>query len=191
MSLSGKSNIAVISLSENLGKASAVSYGIKYALENYRSKHYSYLDADLAIPLTELQRLLKIINSSDRIQFIFYSKYKNEKIKHSTKRRIISMILNILVKLTLKINVSDTQCGCKIMSYDIATTLFKEEFISKWLFDVEIFWRLIKKKGYIFFQNHCLEVPLEKFQNQEESKIRLLSLLKLPLDFIYIFKKYK
>jgi hypothetical protein len=36
----------------------------------------------------------------------------------------------------------DTQCGAKIMSKEVIEKHFKKKFLTKWLFDVEIFMRM-------------------------------------------------
>ena len=61
----------------------------------------------------------------------------------------------------LKISVYDTQCGCKVMNYNLIPDLFEEKFISKWLFDVELFFRLKRKFGENNIRENCLEVALK------------------------------
>ena len=56
--------------------------------------------------------------------------------------RVIATIISEI----LQIKVYDTQCGCKVFSRDLASEVFIDEFISRWLFDVEI-----------FFEDHCFE----------------------------------
>jgi hypothetical protein len=36
----------------------------------------------------------------------------------------------------------DTQCGAKIMHKEIVEKRFRKKFLTKWLFDVEIFMRM-------------------------------------------------
>jgi hypothetical protein len=41
----------------------------------------------------------------------------------------------------------DTQCGAKIMHKEIVEKRFRKKFLTKWLFDVEIFMRMKKIYG--------------------------------------------
>ena len=47
----------------------------------------------------------------------------------------------------MKIKIYDTQCGAKIFSKKVCEKIFVEKFISQWLFDVELFARLISLYG--------------------------------------------
>jgi hypothetical protein len=41
----------------------------------------------------------------------------------------------------------DTQCGAKVMDREIASKMFNKKFITKWLFDVELFMRMKRYFG--------------------------------------------
>ena len=41
----------------------------------------------------------------------------------------------------------DTKCGAKVMDSEIASKMFNKKFITKWLFDVELFMRMKRYFG--------------------------------------------
>jgi len=91
----------------------------------------------------------------------------------------------------LDIKVYDTQCGCKVFTREISIRLFKNEFISKWLFDVELFFRMIILFGKERAIQKMYEVPLKSWIEKGNSKVKPSYFFKLWLDLYEIRKKYK
>ena len=68
--------------------------------------------------------------------------------------------------------------------------MFKEPFQTKWLFDVELILRVKNKYGKAYCLDNILEVPLLVWQDIGDSKITSADILKLPTDFLKIYKHY-
>lgn len=92
--------------------------------------------------------------------------------------------------MLLGIPVYDTQCGAKIFRSGIALEIFKEDFISYWLFDVELLFRMKRKWGSELM-NQIVELPLHKWKDESGSKVTAFDFLKAPLEMIRIFLRYK
>lgn len=178
-------------LDQNKGKATAVKFGIEKVIQADFS-YYGFIDADLAIPLDELGRLHNEIKE-EGIEFVYSSKNTklNKNLEMKFKRFLVGRILAKMVKLSLKIDVYDTQCGCKMMTKDVVKIAFKDKFISSWLFDIEIFWRLINAFGVDYIQKKTKEVPLQQLFNRGSSKVHITDLLSLPIEFYKIHQFYK
>jgi dolichyl-phosphate beta-glucosyltransferase len=181
-----------ISLPTNQGKAEAVRTGVLMALRTPETNYVAYLDADLAIPLEEFKRLFDITIANPNYQFTFLSKIprKNAEVKQPFKRFFIGRVLAFMNKLSLRLPIYDTQCGCKLMTREIAEQTFISPFISSWLFDIEIFWRILNNKSRAYFTQHTLEVPLNKLIERGPSSISRKALFKLPLEFLKIHRTY-
>ena len=106
-------------------------------------------------------------------------------------RHILGRIIATFISNALGIAVYDTQCGCKIFNGNLAKKVFNEPFISKWLFDVELFFRMIKIHGKQQLKNICREVPLYEWVDVDGSKVSFSYGLKLWYDLFLINKKYK
>ena len=117
-------------LDKNQGKAEAVRQGYFKSKEINEYDYYAYLDADLAIPLSELLRLEEQLIKSRDIQFCFSSKKPNQKneLNQSFKRILVGRVLAQMVKWSLNLNVYDTQCGCKMMTKNLAEFSFNDKF---------------------------------------------------------------
>ena len=184
-------NVKVITLEKNVGKAEAVRQGILYCNENYNHTLIGFLDADLATPLSEFVRVSeRLVNG---ISFAFGSRIRilgseidRTAFRFYTGRAIASIISNLL-----GLNVYDTQCGCKVFSRQLSVHLFRDQFVSRWLFDVELFFKVNNLYGKKVGLEKMEEVPLKKWIHTGNSKIKLSYFFKLWIDLIKIRRKYK
>ena len=85
----------------------------------------------------------------------------------------------------------DTQCGCKVFSKEIAIIAFDKPFISKWLFDVEIFSRILNYYGKEQALQLMEEVPVKKWVDKGESKVKISYFFKLWIDLFAIWQVHK
>jgi len=184
--------INLLHLSKNVGKAEAVRTGILDALKNEHYSYVAFLDADLAIPLEEFKRLFELTTANTHLEFTYLSKIRrvDAAVNQTYKRFLMGRILSAMTRLSLKLPVYDTQCGCKLFSKNIASAVFKLPFISVWLFDIEIFWRILTLKNRAYFTTNTLEVPLNKLMDRGSSKVSGKALFKLPFEFLKIHRTY-
>ena len=139
--------IKILSYEKNKGKGNAVRDGFLYAVRQNMNGNLAYLDADLSTSLEECKLLSKKIN--DKIKFVFGSRIRksNNVIKRKFHRFVIGRSIATIISSILGVSVYDTQCGCKIIDQKLVNKSFSEVFSSRWLFDVEIFLRLINFYG--------------------------------------------
>lgn len=184
-------NIDYRSLNNNVGKAEAVRIGINDCFNHYSLEYIAYLDADLAVSLEECKSLLNKLNSG--IDFCFGSRIKllGSQIDRKTSRFLIGRFIATIISLQLAIDVYDTQCGCKVFKNELVPHLFKNQFISRWLFDVEIFFRLIKLYGRDSIDKKLKEIPLNRWIEKGDSKVRVSYFFKIWFDLIRISKQYR
>ena len=184
-------NVKLLSLDKNVGKAGAVKAGFNFCEVNNSFLKIAYLDADLATTLEECHSISKEINTT--VQFAFGSRIAkiDTNIQRKQHRFFIGRFIATLISKQLDLKVYDTQCGCKIFNKEIASKVFKEDFISKWLFDVEIFHRLIfifKKEN---MKDVAREIPLKSWIDADDSRVKMTYFFKLWFDLLSIKKRYK
>ena len=183
--------VQIVSLLSNSGKAEAVRQGINYCNQNFSHQFIGYLDADLATTLEEFIEVSNYLNKE--IVFCFGSRIRKlgSTIERENSRFLIGRIIATFISHILDLKVYDTQCGCKVFTKEITISLFKKEFISKWLFDVELFFRmklLFGKKSAI---KKMYEVPLKFWIEKGNSKVKATYFFKLWLDLYNINRLYK
>jgi len=183
--------IHILSLEKNSGKAEAVRAGINYCNQNFQHQFIGYLDADLATTLEEFIDLRNYLTGE--IVFSFGSRIRKigSTIERENSRFLIGRVVATFISNILNIKVYDTQCGSKLFTKEISEELFQKEFISKWLFDVEIFYRMI----HLFDREKAItkmhEVPLKLWVEKGDSKVKFTYGFKLWFDLYKISRNYK
>jgi glycosyltransferase involved in cell wall biosynthesis len=180
--------IEVVDLTKNVGKAMAVHAGFNWVFDQEKfsdATTIGYMDADLAAPIRELKRLSEILER-ENMQLVFGSRILKigSNIERKGYRHYLGRIIATLISLSLRLPIYDTQCGAKVFrKNDVTKNLFKKPFISRWLFDVEIFGRV---KQQCDFYNDVKEEPLTEWIEKGGSKITFGDTLKIPLELIKI-----
>lgn len=184
-------NIVVLSTVKNVGKAEAVRTGILHCQSRFQYDKIAYLDADLSTSLEECVAIGQFINST--VIFAFGSRIAllGSTIKRKYHRFLIGRIFATFISKQLKLKVYDTQCGCKVFDLAISNLIFTKPFISKWLFDVEIFHRIAILNGRDKMTEISIEVPLKSWIDTDDSRVKFSYFFKLWYDLILIKKKYQ
>jgi hypothetical protein len=105
--------------------------------------------------------------------------------RHYFSRAVATLICKVLDEA-----IYDTQCGVKTFRFRVAENMFKEPFISKWIFDVEILARYKMSYGTEIFRKKIIEQPVNSWIEKSGSKIRLYYLPGILIDLLKIKKKY-
>jgi dolichyl-phosphate beta-glucosyltransferase len=148
-----------------------------------------YLDADLSTPLEEMNDFDAIFKKRN-VDMVFGSRISRigSHIQRFNYRHYFGRTIATLISLYLKIPIYDSQCGAKFFHKELAKEIFNEPFISRWLFDVELF-RRIQLSGRDI-EHCCWELPLDTWIEKGDSKIKVKDLLKLPVEFMRIVRHY-
>ena len=183
--------IQVISLKKNKGKATAVKTGMGFCLNEKKCDRIAFLDADLSTSLESCFELAQKINTHTK--FVFASRIR--KIDNNIERRwyrfLMGRILATFISNMLNLAVYDTQCGCKIFKRELLPIAFKDPFLSRWLFDVEIFYRLKNHYSAEQLKSFSKEIPLASWVDQGGSKIKLSYGLFVWGDLYNIYRFYR
>jgi len=185
-----QSQIHIIS-QENKGKAEAVRTGIVFCNLNFNHQYIGYLDADLATTLEEFIELENYL--IEDVTFSFGSRIRKigSTIERETSRFLVGRIIATFISQQLNLKVYDTQCGSKLFTKNTSELLFEEKFISKWLFDVELFHRMIRFHGKEKAIRKMYEVPLKMWVEKGNSKVKFTYFFKLWFDLYQISSNYK
>ncbi len=188
-SLAGASS-EVLKLDANCGKAEAVRRGVLAALAGEPS-HIGYWDGDLATPLSEIPMFVELCADGSR-KMIFGSRIQRlgAEINRHWYRHYPGRFIAFWINVILQLPIHDTQCGAKLIEADLVRQIFTEPFISPWLFDVELFARIISLFGRQQASQLIYEVPLQHWNDVGESKISLGYLPKIPVELMKIYRRY-
>lgn len=182
--------ISIIDIKKNIGKAGAVRAGSRYLFTRNDIDAIGFMDADLSTDFRDFKELVKTLKTENKIMVFGSRKSGNDGIKRNATRGILSKIVKGFILLILGLPITDTQCGAKVFKKDVVPTLFEKAFVSRWLFDVEIFLRLKKQMGSKNIMNSIFEQPLMRWVHMEDSKLGLKDSVKIPMKLMQIWFAY-
>ena len=185
-------NIDVISLERNCGKAEAVRQGMLYVTRSNRVAMVGYWDADLSTPLKDLNSLVSVLTSNRACVLAMGSRVKRlgSSIDRQLWRHLTGRIFATFASVISRLPVYDSQCGAKLFRRHAAAIVFREPFVTQWLFDVEILVRLRNRYGLNTVLQAVNEVPLKTWIDVGGSKWRVKRLLGVPVDLLKIHLRY-
>lgn len=137
------------------GKGHQVKIGLQHG--NY--KRYLFMDADLATPLKYIQAFLETAGLNPEAGLITGIRTQ----RHGNPlRKMVSIVFNLLLTVFLGFRQTDTQCGFKLLSFDMRNVVIKKQTNLDWIFDVEYF-IIAKQNNY-----ETIAIPLPDWENDYE-----------------------
>ncbi|MBW1297934.1 glycosyltransferase [Aquimarina litoralis] len=184
--------VSIIDMKKNGGKAAAVRAGSRYFYSNNKIDYIGFIDADLSTDFEDFGDLVKTLEVNNELNFVFGSRTKNasKAIEKDNIRALISKVINVLIILILGLSISDTQCGAKVYRAELVPIVFTESFLSRWLFDVEIFIRMKRYFGKEKTITSIFEQPLKRWVHMDDSKLGLKDSLEIPYRLVSIWFNY-
>lgn len=185
--------IDVFNCEKNGGKAEAVRQGMLHLAndKDLALDYIGFLDADLSTDLNDFDDLVKTIDAYN-YKVVSGSRISRmgANITKASARQVISLTINYIIRKILGMKFKDTQCGAKVLDKDVIPELFKDKFITRWLFDVEMFLRLKKQYGEKA-KELIYEQPLKRWVHADGSKLSMRDSLKIGSQLFRIATHYK
>jgi hypothetical protein len=188
-------SITALRLDRNRGKAEAVRSGMATAQQS-DSAFVGFWDADLATPLSELDRLLEHFQESDTLQMVVGSRVllMGRRIDRNPLRHYTGRVFATVASLALGLPIYDTQCGAKVFrNNDVTRQLFDEAFVSRWVFDVELIARLeriVDARDAATMARYLVEHPLMTWTDIPGGKLKLGDVVRSAVDLARIYMRY-
>ena len=168
-------NLRLMSLSHR-GKGWAVKNGMMAARGEYRV----LCDADLSVPIEQVERLLPPQVQGVDIALGSRATKGAQRIGEPSRRHLMGRIYNVLVRTIAVPGIQDTQCGFKCYRGEVVPSLFQRQTMDGFAFDVEVLF-LAGKDGLTL-----REIPIDWYY-REHSKVRAFrDSLAMTLDLLRI-----
>lgn len=178
------SQVAVLTLEKNSGKAEAVRRGMMAAMEG-KPDIAGFWDADLATPLNELPLFVDVFKARPEIRMVFGSRVRllGHNVTRKPARHYIGRFGSTLISQSLGVQMYDVQCGAKLYRVDdTLRDIFSTPFVSKWIFDAEIIARFVKRRGRERAVREMYELPIREWRDVHGSKVRSRDFVKALRD---------
>jgi glycosyltransferase involved in cell wall biosynthesis len=183
--------LLMFDIQPNGGKAEAVRKGMLYAAEQFKPDYIAFWDADLATPLTEIEPMVKWADKGyDAVMGLRLMRL-GAKVRRKTMRHYLGRCFATVASMMLNLPVYDTQCGSKLFRREVVEAIFQEQFITRWLFDVELLARYKQRYGVEQAIQKIYEYPLFQWEDVDGSQLKSRDFFKAPLELMKIRKRYK
>ncbi|WP_436909620.1 flippase-like domain-containing protein [Halosimplex marinum] len=128
---------------ERLGRGGA----LEYAFERAAGSTLVYFDTDLATDMRHLEELVESVRSGEYDVATGSRWMPENQADRPTKRAVSSLGYNTLVRLFLRSDLQDHQCGFKAVSREAFDALRSEVEDEHWFWDTEVL-VLAQRRGY-------------------------------------------
>ncbi len=192
ISKGNEGNISVYNCERNGGKAEAVRQGMLHMAKDAQYDYIGYLDADLSTDFSDFDELVRTLEDS-QFQIVSGSRISRmgADITKESARKIISKSINLIIQRILGMPFKDTQCGAKVMKRELVGKMFDKTFVTKWLFDVEIFIRMRKLFGRKQAIASICEQPLNRWIHADGSKLSYRDSIRIVLQLLVLSWNYR
>jgi glycosyltransferase involved in cell wall biosynthesis len=158
---SKRENVRLLQNPGNRGKGYSVRHGILEA----RGRVILFSDADLSAPIEEAPKLFAALeNGADIAIGSRWIRAELQTQRQSLARQVLGRAFNQFLRMLLRLDFKDTQCGFKAFRRNAAGAIFPLQQIEGWGFDAEILF-LARRLGFT-----VAEVPV-RWGHDERTRI--------------------
>jgi glycosyltransferase involved in cell wall biosynthesis len=190
--------VQLLQLKQNGGKAEAIRQGMLTLLNNRTAaasmlEFIGFLDADLATPLDEAQRMVQIARRRAEIEIVLGSRLqlKGHAVARTFKRKMLGRLFSLAASITMGMGIRDTQCGAKLFRVrPWLDQVFASPFMDRWLFDIEILTRVHQLLGEDV-ERAIYEYPLETWNEVGGSRLKATDFAKAPWKLLLMAWQYR
>lgn len=188
---SASTQVSIVDIKKNAGKASAVRYGSRYLFNRKDIDYIGFIDADLSTDFNDFKSLTNTLHKNDDLMLVYGSRGKGDgQIERNMMRNLFSKIIKMIVFMILGLPIEDTQCGAKVFRRNAIPLAYNSAFLTRWLFDVEIFMRLKKHFGSKEIMTKMYEQPLQRWVHVDDSKLGMKDAIQIPVKLVQIWLSY-
>lgn len=168
-------NLVVIK-EEQRGKGNAVKRGMLSARGEYRF----ICDADLSMPIEDLQKFLP--PALENFDVAIGSREAPGAIRYNepSYRHIGGRAINLVIRMLILPGLNDTQCGFKCFNARTTESLFNQQTLNGWSFDIELLYLARRKKLRI------REVPIHWYFHSDSKVNAIRDALRMISDIFRI-----
>lgn len=182
-------------LAKNGGKAEAVRQGVLLALRS-EPDYVGFWDADLATPLEDIEAFRRTLDMHSEIEVVVGTRIGllGHRIERRPARRVLGRLFARVASVTLGTSIFDTQCGAKLFrSSPMLEYCFARPFLTRWIFDVEIFARMAQLSRAAVtrpLREVVYELPLDAWRDVAGSTLKRGDFVKAVGELAAIYWNY-
>jgi len=172
------SHLYFLNLEVNKGKGHAVQQGMLAS----NGDLCLFMDADHSTNISELEKMIGAINEGNDIAVS--SRHLPDSVitvKQPPLRVFLGHMFRVFVGMIVPLGIRDTQNGFKLFTRWAAFTIFSQQRVYRWAFDVEVL-AIAKKLGF-----SIKEVPIV-WKNDDRSQMNLKGMINMLFEVLTVRK---
>ncbi|HEV8289732.1 MAG TPA: dolichyl-phosphate beta-glucosyltransferase [Candidatus Norongarragalinales archaeon] len=170
--IKGRKDARLLSLEKNQGKGGALQTSVFSA----KGKYVLFIDADGSISPNEIPRMLQKLQEGYDV-VVGDRSHPESHVDQSKLRHLTGVTFNIYTRTLFDTGMGDHLCGFKGFRREVARDLFKDLKNKRWVFDVELFYK-IRKRAYSLYR-----LPIH-WKHVGDSKISITDPAKMAWQLI-------
>jgi len=135
--------ITVVGYQENKGKG----YAVRYGMVRTKGDPIAFIDAGMEIDPNGLSMILEHMEWYQADVIVGSKRHPASQVNYPFKRRVISRLYQIFVKVFTGLNVKDTQAGLKIFRRQVLEEVLPRMLVKQYAFDLELL-TVARRLGY-------------------------------------------
>lgn len=172
--------VRVFEYRPNQGKGHALKYGFGKA----RGGLVVFYDTGINFPPSQIGDFLAVLQKTGAGLVIGSKRHPESEVDYPFKRRVISLLAQLCVKIFFNLNVTDTQVGLKVFRREVLVEVMPLMLVKRFAFDIELL-ALAQQRGY-----EIVEAPVELDLNLDTAGT-MKAVWKTFLDTLGIFYRLK
>jgi len=124
----------VVGYQENKGKG----YAVRYGMVRTKGDPIAFIDAGMEIDPNGLSMILEHMEWYKADIIVGSKRHPASQVNYPFKRRVISRLYQLFVKIFTGLNISDTQAGLKIYKRQVLEKVVPRMLVKEYTFDLEL-----------------------------------------------------
>jgi len=171
----------------NGGRVKALTYGVnkgkgfalKYGFEHSTGDIVVFIDADMDLPPQQIRKFIEVMERTNADVVSGSKRHPESKVNYPLKRKVLSFIYYLFIRILFNLNVKDTQTGLKVFKRKVLEDVMPRILVKRYAFDVELLANAVKR-GY-----RIVEAPVVlNFRNS--SRINWKAVWRMFIDTLAI-----
>jgi dolichol-phosphate mannosyltransferase len=130
----GDARVRVLDYALNQGKGHAICFGVPYA----RGRLVGWLDSDLDIDPRAIVDAVRRFEHAQIDAVVGSKRHRDSQVDYPLRRRLLSWLFQLLVRVLVQVNVRDTQVGAKVFRREMLDVVVPLLLIKRYAFDLEL-----------------------------------------------------
>lgn len=171
--------VRLVTYTPNKGKGNAIKEGVA----NAAGRYIAFLDSDLDISPSHLERYLQDMKEQNADVVIGSKMHKESQLDYPAARKVVSFCYFLVLKILFKLNVKDTQTGIKLFKSEVIKPVISLVKTKGYAYDIEIL-AIANQLGCRIIEE---PVVINFTRQQAFGRIKIKDIIKVAEDTMNIF----